>query len=310
MNQVSKPRIKTSLDDYVKVFLTTRRFNNFKDVTDESYKRIQIVEKQLNDSIEIDKENDKVGYAFLLITKLKRDYQELSDDEKILLFIEVLDPDYLTYKYYLSMNIPDISQYRKDYLSTKDPFTKKQAKLFYEEKVRQKNNLISEFRTKVTEKIGVFVPSLIKYEKILFLMNMKQDLLMSVKKDSLNQLANFLINREHILPLDDKEMDRLNVEIENYKMKFPQVDVNLLVYHVLNQGKIIGLKNISEQAFFLINAINSYYPVDENLSHIVDYNGNWNDMNRELKQLYGIKSEPLLRLQNYYNKVYNIKGDF
>ena len=45
MNQVSKPRIKTSLDDYVKVFLTTRRFNNFKDVTDESYKRIQKVEK-------------------------------------------------------------------------------------------------------------------------------------------------------------------------------------------------------------------------------------------------------------------------
>lgn len=301
---------KINLDSFCKDFLSTKTFHNFEMLTEESYKKIEEVENNLNKIIAESKEIDKELYAYQLITNLKYMKSSLNSEEQIFLLIKLVDPECLTYKYYINFNIPDVREYERAYNLATDKFLKQQARLHYEEKVKEKNKVIGELRTKLIEKIGVFVPSLIKYEKVLLLMQRKKDLITSVKKDSLKRLLVFLQNEEHIMPLSNEDIDRINVEIEKYILKFPIPDINLLTFHVLNQNGILNLNNISEQVYFLISTINRYYPEDQNLSHIVNYNGTWDNMNNELKETYGIKSEPLLRLQNCYNKIYNIKGDF
>lgn len=300
---------KISVDKALQDFLRTINFHNFETLTEDSYDKIEKEEIKLNHFLEVYKEKDTEAYLFRLIENLKRT-GDLTHEEKIYLIIKAIDTDCLTYKYYINFNIPDVREYERTYNLATDKFFKQQARLHYERKVKERNKVIGELRTKLIEKTGVFVPSLIKYEKSLLLMQRKSDLITSVKKDSLKKLFIFLQNEEYILPLSKEDIDRINIEIEKYILKFPTLDINLLSFHVLNQSSILSLNNISEQTYFLINTINRYYPEDQNLSHIIDYNGTWDNMNNELKETYGIKSEPLLRLQNFYNKIYNIKGDF
>lgn len=300
---------KITIDKALKDFLLKRNFHNFKTLTEDSYDKIEKEEERLNRFLGIYKEKNTEAYLFHLMENLKCT-NDLTDEERIYLIIKAIDPDCLTYKYYINFNIPDVREYERAYNLATDSFFKQQARLYYEEKVKERNKVIGDLRTKLIDKIGVFVPSLIKYEKVLLLMQRKKDLITSVEKNSLKGLVIFLQNEESILPLSNEDIDRINIEIEKYILKFPIPDINLLSFHVLNQSNILGLNNIGEQVYFLINTINRYYPEDQNLNHIVDYNGTWDNMNDELKQKYGIKSEPLLRLQNCYNKIYNIKGDF
>ncbi len=300
---------KITTDKALKDFLLKKNFHNFETLTEDSYDKIEKAETKLNHFLGIYKEKNIESYLFYLMENLKHT-DDLTDEEKIYLIIKAIDPDCLTYKYYINFVIPDVREYERAYNLATDKFLKQQARLHYEEKVKEKNKVIGELRTKLIEKIGIFIPSLIKYEKALLLMQRKKDLITSIEKDSLKRLLVFLQNEEHITPLSNEDIDRINIEIEKYILKFPIPDINLLTFHVLNQNDILGLNNISKQVYFLINTINRYYPEDQNLSHIVDYNGTWDNMNNELKETYGIKSEPLLRLQKCYNKIYNIKGDF
>ena len=301
---------KINLDNFCKDFLSSRTFHNFEMLTEESYKKMEEVENNLNKIIAESKEIDKELYAYQLITNLKHMKSSLNGEEQIFLLIKLVDPECLTYKYYINHNIPSVREYEKAYMTETNQFLKKQARLLYEEKVKQRNNVIQQLRTKLLSKIGVFLPSLIKYEKAVLHMQKNGELETSIEKDYIKQLFNFLDSLNFISPLSNEAIDRLNIEIEKYKLLFPILDINLLTYHILNQSNILGLKNMSEQIFFLLNTINSYKLADENLIHIVEYNCTWDSMNQELKQNYGIKSEPLLRLQNHYNKIYNIKGDF
>lgn len=301
---------KVKIDNFCKDFLSTKRFHNYESLTEESYKKMEEIENNLIKLIDQNKENDKELYVFQLIVNLKQMKCALSDEEKIFLLIKLVDPECLTYKYYMTYDIPSIQEYEKAYISETNQFLKKQARLHYEEKLKERNKIIQDLRVKLINKIGIFIPSLIKYEKAILRMQKNEKLETSVEKNYLKQLFNFLDNLNFISPLSSEAIDRLNIEIEKYKMSFPNLDVNLLTYHILNQSNLLGLRNISEQVFFLLNTINSYKLDDENLIHIVEYNGTWDNMNQELKQNYGIKSESLLRLQAHYNKIYNIKGDF
>lgn len=301
---------KTSLDFACKNFLSSKVFHNFESLTESSYEKIDEVKNKFNKIIGENREKNLELYAFQLIENFRHLNGILNDEERIFLFIQMVDPECLTYKYYLNYSIPDIREYERAYNLATDKFMKKQTKMHYEEKLKEKNNIIYELRTKLIEKLGIFIPSIIKYEKMYLRIHKEEQLASSIKKNSLKQLSNILNSLEFISPLDESEIDRLNVEIEEYKTKFPTLDINLLLYHIFNQSSVLKLKNISEQFFFLLNTINRYYSEDQNLSHIVDYNGTWDNMNEELEETYGIKSEPLLRLQSCYNKIYNIKGDF
>ena len=301
---------KISLDNFCKDFLSTKTFRNFETLAEESYKKMEEIGNNLNKIIGQNKETDKELYVYQLIINLKQMKRSLTDEEQIFLLIKLIDPECLTYKYYINYDIPIVRKYEKAYLSETNPFLKKQARLHYEEKIREKNNVVQQLRVKLVSRIGVFVPSLIKYEKVILHMQKNEKLETSIEKNYLKQLFNFLDGLNSISPLNNEAIDRLNIEIEKYKLLFPNLDINLLTYHILNQSNLLGLKNMSEQTFFLLNTINSYKVADENLIHIVEYNCTWDNMNQELKQNYGIKSEPLLRLQAHYNKIYNIKGDF
>ena len=76
------------------------------------------------------------------------------------------------------------------------------------------------------------------------------------------------------------------------------------------QASMLGIKNLSEQLYFLINAAQFGYEEDETLAAIYQYYCTWDSMNEELKRVYGYESIPLLKLQSHYNTLYNIKGDF
>ena len=106
---------KINLDSFCRDFLSTKTFHNFEMLTEESYKKIEEVENNLNKIIAESKEIDKELYAYQLITNLKYMKSSLNSEEQIFLLIKLVDPECLTYKYYINFNIPDVREYERAY---------------------------------------------------------------------------------------------------------------------------------------------------------------------------------------------------
>lgn len=298
--------IYTNINQGFKDFLIVTGVKDLNGIDDESFEKVRKESEKIKKMIStLDKGNNKY---LTILTNIKSSNLGFSNKEKVLLLILSIDPECYTLKYYLNADIPDTKEYKDLYDKETDKDKKEEYRLEFERLTKKKMNELENVRIKVKEKVGIFLPSLIKYEKMYINRNKKLE--KSTKINSFKNLNLMLDKIDEIKSLSEESMEKIDKILENYRLQFPKTDINLLLYHIFNQSPALGLKSISEQLYFLINACKFGYDENETLAAIYEYYCNWGMMNEELKRVYGYSSLPLLKLQNKYNSLYNIKGSF
>lgn len=296
----------TNIDQGFKNFLTVAGVKDFNEIDDKSVEKIKKESEKIKKLVSTPKTGNNIFLTIL--TNIKCSNLGLSNQEKVLLLILSIDPECYTLKYYLNADIPDTKAYKDLYSKETDLDKKEEYRLEFERLTKKKMNELENVRIQVKEKVGIFLPSLIKYEKMYINRNKKLE--KSTKINSFKNLNSMLAKIDEIKCLSEDSMEKVDKILENYRLQFPKTDINLLLYHIFNQSPALGLKSISEQLYFLINACKFGYNENETLAAIYEYYCNWDMMNEELKRVYGYSSLPLLKLQSKYNSLYNIKGSF
>ena len=280
---------------------------SFENVSDEKLENLK--EKAIDINKELKKDDDP-NYYVTLLHYIRDNITDLNKTEKVLLLVLIVDPDCITWELYNSTKIPDVSEIKKACSQAKTLREKKETKLKYEEALRRRTRSIINLSNRIQNEVGIFLQSIIPIEKLYLNRNNYLTLRKCTNKDNLTILNQVLKKLDLINEITEERKEALNKSLKRYQETFPIVDINLLIYHVFAQTKTLGLKTASEQLYFLINAAQLGYEEDETLAAIYQYYCTWDAMNEELKRVYGYSSIPLLRLQGYYNKIYNVKGDF
>lgn len=280
---------------------------SFENVSDE---KIEILKQKATELKNQFYSDDIPKYLQMLLYHVRNEIKDFDKTEKVMLLILVIDPECITWKLYNSAKIPSESKAKETYEKAKTIKEKKEGKLAYEEALRKKSRAILNLSSQVQEKIGLFIPSIIQLEKLYLKRNNYSTLKRYTNKDNFPLLNQILekINLIKEIPEDRKEV--LDKSLKRYQESFPEIDINLLIYHIFVQPNMLEIKNINEQLYFLINASQLGYENDETLASIYQYYCTWDAMNEELKRVYGYTSTSLLKLQGHYNTIYNIKGDF
>lgn len=279
----------------------------FESISDE---KIEILKKEAEKIKKLYEKTDKVFYYQSIILYIRKNVNNFDRKEKALLTILCVDPECLTWKIYQNTKITDINSYKDAYMSAINTKDKKIKKKEYEEAMRKRASEIYDLSKKIESEVGIYLPSLIPIEKLYLKRNKYLTLKLFTDKDYLSILDIVLRRIDLVKEVTEEEKINLDLTLKQYQHAFPKTDVNLLVYHVFKQPTVLGLKNLSEQLYFLINAASFGYEQDETLAAIYEYFCNWSDMNDELIRVYGCSSEALLRLQSHYNSIYKIKGNF
>lgn len=280
---------------------------SFEDISDEKLESLKKKAIEINKKV---KKEDDPNYYVTLLDYIRDNITDLNETEKVLLLVLIIDPDCITWKLYNSTKIPDISEMKKAYTQAKTIKEKSETKLKYEDAIRKRTRSIIALSNKIQDEVGIFLQPIIPIEKLY--LNRKNYLTLKkcTNKDNLTILNQVLKKLDLIKEITEERKEALNKSLKHYQETFSKVDINLLIYHVFVQAETLGIRTASEQLYFLINAAQLGYEEDETLAAIYQYYCTWDAMNEELKRVYGYSSIPLLRLQGYYNTIYNVKGDF
>lgn len=288
-------------------FLSTCGVNDFESVSDE---KIEILKKKADDIRRFIKPENNNRYYREILLYIRKDLREFDRKEKALLLILIIDPNCIMWKQYMNTDIPNESEAKEKYNQAVSQKDKREAKIEYERILKEKENALDNLAETIRNEFGVYLPSLIPLEK-LYLRRTKDFVLKRFTNiNSLFLLDIFLEKIDLIKEIDGERKEQVDTILKRYQETFPKIDINLLVYHVFKQPQMLGIKSLSEQLYFLINAAQFGYEEDETLATIYQYYCTWDAMNEELKRVYGYESMPLLKLQGHYNTLYNIKGDF
>lgn len=287
----------------LKNYLQLLDCKNFSNINEELVN--QLVE-EINESLK-DEKNYETRLLYVL-TLFKRIYFikrniRLTDEEKILMLIKIFDPNCYTYKMYLNVKIPDIKQYADEVYKQPAGFLRNQAYEQYMSKKYEKEKAIDVLRTKLINLIGIYIPAIIKYERI-YLNSLRKNEPVKEKvevnkKDVLLKIEYLMSNISSIQKLGQEEENNINTELQTFKNTTEDISLNSIIEYVFSSK----LNSISERFYFFINAL-ELVNCKDSLSYIIEWNGTWQAMNDDLQKNYGIKSRQLLELRMTYNKMY------
>lgn len=165
-------------------------------------------------------------------------------DERLAFLIMAVDPDLITFKEFLKINLKSIDEI------TLEPNLKIRNKLF-----DQRNETLNKYENTVREQIGFFDAKLLKYEEFFFKkFYSKRELITEVKQrneDNLMSLEKYLGSFKSI---SDKRYDELIEKAQLWLTLVPdKYKTKIATYSVTNQKKLIGLNSLAEQfAFFIL----------------------------------------------------------
>lgn len=164
-------------------------------------------------------------------------------DERIIFLIIAMDPNLITFKEFLKINILSIEEI------TKVESKRKRNQLFEE-----RNKTLIEFESKIRSLIGVFDAKLLKYEEIFFKkFYNEKELITEVNQSNEDKFLFYgyhiksfdSITEERFKELQEKAQTWLSLIPDEYKSK-------IATYSSTTQKNLIGLKTLAEQFAFYI----------------------------------------------------------
>ena len=257
-----------------KVFSYEGNFRNFQDIDETKYAELkknieEFIARQSNvfgKGSNLDKYIELLGYM-----SHKVEYNHAPYDEKIIMLIEAVDPEFIHFKKYLTT-----------------------------ERGEEFNRNLAQA---VRKELSFYDPKLIGYESILFNKFRKQkEFIHGIKEDDTEIFYKYLAHTNGLDGVTPEAREKVTEIVNKWLENMTEDDSYLTAfYHVTFQGKALGLTNFREKAIFLIET------VDPELKMLdTYYNTNRKeDCIEESTERVGFYSDDFVRLEKMYAKVYN-----
>ena len=272
---------------------------NFKGFSELSEDRLVELSKKVYRRDEIFSDTETRGFGrFLKLERYQRTLQYLTSvnvhldyksfDEKLAFLIMMTDPELVTFKEFLKldlMSLNDISKVEDE---------KERNRL-----IRLKNQTIAEYETTVRERIGFFDAKLLKYEELFFKRFFNErELVTEVGRNNQDRL----MSMGKLLPdfngISDKRYEEL-VDVANTWLSMAPNKYNsyIAAYSVTNQNKLLGLNNLAEQLVLFILL------VDRNLDmlRIYEEESQMKYMEERTMEEFGYFNTDLLELEKRFH---------
>lgn len=208
-------------------------------------------------------------------------------DERVLFFIMMTDPNLVTFKEFLKINLISMSEIAK----IKDE--KERSCLN-----KTRNQIISTYESSVREKIGFFDVKLLKYEEIFFKKFFNEKEL--ITEVGSNNQSNFIIRAKllkNFNNISDERYEELISVAQNWLSLVPEkYNYKVAAYSVTNQKKLLGLTNLEEQLALFVLLIDG----ELDMLRIYEEESMVKNIERRIVEQFGFFDEDLLVLEKKF----------
>ena len=277
-------------------YLKERSSNGFSDLSEDRlaeiakrvYKRQEMMEDSPIRRTERLSKLERYQKTLLYLTSPQIHLEYKSFDEKLAFLIMVVDPELVTYKEFLKINL----------MSSSELF-KVEDRKERERLMDLRNQTVSGYESTVREKIGFYDPRLLKYEELFFkkFYNDKElvtDVRMN-NQDTLMLRARFIKSFDSI---SDERYEEL-VELSQLLLSLvpDKYNTSLATYSVVDQKKLLGLKNSYEQLALFVLLVDS----DLDMLRIYEEESRMQNVEDRIKEQFGYYNTVLLSLERKFH---------
>ena len=210
-------------------------------------------------------------------------------DERIAYLIMATDPYLVIFKEYLKTNIPSMNEIN----NTED--SHERANL-----IMKRNMAISEYERNVRDKVGFYDPKLVKYEELYFKRYFGNKELITDSKMNSNDALSFMARcLPRFKSISDERYEELK-EIAQYWLSCASdyKDIyNAAAYSILNQKKLLGLKNVEEQLALFVLIVDS----ELDMLRIFEEESKMSEVEQRIKEQFGSYNKDLLSLERKFH---------
>lgn len=277
-------------------YLKERSSNGFSDLSEDRlaeiakrvYKRQEMMEDSPIRRTERLSKLERYQKTLLYLTSPQIHLEYKSFDEKLAFLIMMVDPELVTYKEFLKINL----------MSTSELF-KVEDRKERERLMDLRNQTVSGYESTVREKIGFYDPGLLKYEELFFkkFYNDKElvtDVRMN-NQDALMLRARFIKSFDSI---SDERYEEL-VELSQLLLSLvpDKYNTSLATYSVVDQKRLLGLKNSYEQLALFVLLVDS----DLDILRIYEEESRMQNVEERIKEQFGYYNTVLLSLERKFH---------
>ena len=277
-------------------YLKERSSNGFSDLSEDRlseiakrvYKRQEMMEDSPIRRTERLSKLERYQKTLLYLTSPQIHLEYKSFDEKLAFLIMVVDPELVTYKEFLKINL----------MSSSELF-KVEDRKERERLMDLRNQTVSGYESTVREKIGFYDPRLLKYEELFFkkFYNDKElvtDVRMN-NQDALMLRARFIKSFDSI---SDERYEEL-VELSQLLLSLvpDKYNTSLATYSVVDQKRLLGLKNSYEQLALFVLLVDS----DLDMLRIYEEESRMQNVEDRIKEQFGYYNTVLLSLERKFH---------
>lgn len=279
-----------------KFYLKEKSFNRFLDLTED---RLSQITKDVSKRLEMMEDTpvrraerlsklDKYQKTLCYLTGPNIHFEYKTFDEKLAFLITAVDPELVTYKEFLKMNL----------MSTSEIF-KIEDKKDRERLLKLRNQTLARYESTVREKIGFYDPRLLRYEELFFkrFYNDKE-LITDVRmnnQDSIILRAKFIKDFDKITDERYKEL----VELAQGLLSLvpDKYNTSLATYSVIDQKKLLGLNNSYEQLALFILLVDG----ELDMLRIYEEESRMPEVKRRITEQFGYFNMELLSLERKFH---------
>lgn len=209
-------------------------------------------------------------------------------DERIAFLIMMIDPNLVTFKEFLKIDLMNIANIAKIE-------TKKERNRLYE----RRNEIISNYEDTVREKIGFFDAKLLKYEELFFMRFFSEkELITEIAMNNQDSLMMRAKSINDFNSIADKRYEELVSIAQTWLSLAPtKYNCSVAAYSVTEQKKLLGLSSLAEQLALFILLIDS----DLDILRIYEEESMMKNVEERIIEQFGYFNQELLVLERKFH---------
>ena len=209
-------------------------------------------------------------------------------DEKIAFLIMSVDPYLVLYKEFLKLDLVSLNEIA----NIEDNNEKERL-------IRLRNKTISEFETRIREKLGFYDAKLLKYEEMFFKRFYgDKELITEVGSNNQDYFINSAKTLRNFDSISDERYEELKQIAQSWLALAPnKFNSKVATYSVTNQRQLLGLNSLAEQATLFILLVDS----DLDMLRIYEEESLVPNVKRRINEEFGYFNMDLLNLERKYH---------
>lgn len=224
------------------------------------------------------------------LTNPRIHYELPTFDEKVLFLIMAVDPNLITFKEFLKVNLPSINTINE----TEEP--DEQEKL-----ANSRSQKIRYYQTQVRSILGFYDTKLLKYEEKYFSKFLNQkELLTDIAQDNTQKFLSLKMLMEPLSTITSERFQELQEKAQTWLSLTDNNDIQTAIYSILKQNSLIGLKSFAEYfAFFVLVTDPSL-----DMLRIYEEESKINNIKKRIIEAFGYYEPELLSIEKEYHQAF------